>query len=221
MLKKQWFYILPVLLVVLVVFPFEGAKSEPGGSSLEGVVKNERDAPVHAAVVKAKDLETGVATVVLTDPQGKFWIPQLRKGKYEITVDKLGYKSEISQQNVDGQLKGKKITLVSLPTVPVAQLNNAEFNHYLPDGPGKATLVELCGYCHSLRTVFEKGGRSRSEWSELVHKMLAVGDYAGSSEWLANVRLADVDTGPIVDYLSKNYGPGSTLPQQVGERAKK
>jgi len=222
MFKRQGLFLLAVGLVTLfVVSPFGIGQSPKGDSLVVGVVTDDRNAPVHAAVVGAKDLETGVATIVLTGTQGEFRIAQLRKGKHEITVKKQGYRSGTSQLNLKGRLETLNIKLVSLPIVPISQFTDADFNRYLPEAPGKTTLVEKCAACHSLGTVFSKGGRSREEWDQVVKSMFRRGDYAGSSDWLANVRLADIDTGPVIDYLSKYHGPDSRLPEELGEKAKK
>ncbi len=209
------------LVTLFVVSPFGMGQSPKGDSLVAGIVTDDRNAPVHAAVVGAKDLETGVHTIVLTGTRGEFRIAQLPKGKYEITVKKQGYRPETSQLSLKGGPETLNLKLASFPIVPITQFNNADFSRYLPEAPGKTTLIEKCGTCHSLTTVFSNQGRSREEWDQVVKSMFSRGDYAGSREWQANQRLADIDTGPVIDYLSKYHGPESRLSEELGEKAKK
>jgi len=221
MLRRQGLFLLGIALVTLfALFPFGNGQSAPGESSVSGVVIDDTDTPVHAAMVGVKDAETGATTMVLSGTQGEFKIPQLAEGNHQISTIKAGYRTKTSQLSVSRGSNTLNIRLVSLPAVPMAELSNADFNRFLPEAPGKRTLVELCGYCHGVKTVFSQGGRSREAWAEVIQDMLGRGGYAGSSEWIANQRLEAVDTGPVLDYLSTYYGPDSPLRKQVSERAK-
>lgn len=67
----------------------------------------------------------------------------------------------------------------------------------LPDGPGKAETVRLCGKCHSLdQTVSLRQGRAA--WTETVSKMVNLGAQGTDSELTR-----------VLDYLTRSYGtPG-------------
>jgi len=46
---------------------------------ISGSVKDDADAPVHGAVVGARNLDMGVTTFVVTNPEGEFQTPPLEK----------------------------------------------------------------------------------------------------------------------------------------------
>src|SRR6187549_4162197 len=67
----------------------------------------------------------------------------------------------------------------------------------LPDGPGKAETVKLCGKCHSLdQAVSVRQGQT--EWTETISKMVNLGAQ-GSEE----------DFNSVLPYLVKFYGPAN------------
>jgi hypothetical protein len=69
--------------------------------------------------------------------------------------------------------------------------------HYgpLPDGEGKAILLEVCTQCHTLDRIKNKGS-SRAEWDELLMHMLNEG-----------APLSDKDYPVLLSYLARNFRP--------------
>ena len=64
----------------------------------------------------------------------------------------------------------------------------------VPDGPGKAILLNICTMCHDLGRI-RLGRRSPEEWEETLVSMLNEG-----------APLSDENFPVILDYLSKNFG---------------
>ncbi len=65
----------------------------------------------------------------------------------------------------------------------------------LPDGPGKAVTVRVCGKCHSP----EKAASLHQDedgWTDTIAKMVKMGAQG-----------SDDDFNVILGYLSKNFGP--------------
>jgi len=78
-----------VSLVCLLAFlPSASAQVS---AALSGVVTDPSGAPVAAATIAAKDVDTGAARSAITDPAGRYEIPSLPVGQYEITVTKQGF----------------------------------------------------------------------------------------------------------------------------------
>lgn len=68
----------------------------------------------------------------------------------------------------------------------------------LPEGEGKALLVEACSSCHELREVTKfRGYYSRAQWREIVLTM---------QEYGAPVDEAQVEV--LSDYLGTHFGRG-------------
>jgi len=67
----------------------------------------------------------------------------------------------------------------------------------LPDGPGKAQVIEACSSCHALTQVTAQA-RSMTQWAEIVEQMIARG-----------APVSDDDYPVIVKYLGKYFAPAS------------
>lgn len=65
----------------------------------------------------------------------------------------------------------------------------------LPDGPGKDTLIRVCGKCHSPTNVIANG-QGRDGWEAEITKMASLGASASDEEFTE-----------ILDYLVKNFPP--------------
>ena len=66
----------------------------------------------------------------------------------------------------------------------------------LPEGDGKAILVEACGECHEYKEVTKFAGYyDRNEWSDLVKSMIVYG-----------AQLTGEQEEVLVDYLDKHFG---------------
>ena len=80
MLKRLgWALFVVTLIGVFGSFWLGTGKSQSGPSSLQGIVTDDEGAPVSAALVRARHLQSGVSKIGLTDPQGRFWLPQLSR----------------------------------------------------------------------------------------------------------------------------------------------
>ena len=67
----------------------------------------------------------------------------------------------------------------------------------LPDGPGKDTLIRVCGKCHSPDNVIANG-QDRTGWENTITKMNGFGAVGTDDEFTQ-----------ILEYLVKNYPPNS------------
>lgn len=77
----------------------------------------------------------------------------------------------------------------------------------LPNGPGKDTVLKLCGSCHSPNIVSGRG-MSRSGWGEVVASMVSRGAKGTPAEF-----------STVVDYLSREFPPkqaGTSAPRRRG-----
>jgi competence protein ComEA len=72
-------------------------------------------------------------------------------------------------------------------------LTVAEAQEKLPKGPGRETLLRVCGACHSAENVAGMA-KTREEWGALVGEMAADGAQATDDEF-----------NEIVDYLAAHF----------------
>ncbi|HLH04287.1 MAG TPA: helix-hairpin-helix domain-containing protein [Bryobacteraceae bacterium] len=75
----------------------------------------------------------------------------------------------------------------------------------LPDGPGKAATVRVCGRCHSPERAASMHQR-RSAWEDTITKMIKLGAQGSDEEFEA-----------ILNYLSKNFGPEAPAPVNINK----
>ncbi len=76
----------------------------------------------------------------------------------------------------------------------------------LPDAPGKATVLKLCGTCHSANIVAGRGS-TREQWSEVIASMIGRG-----------AKGTDAEFAQVTDYLAKNFPPKPAGPAAPARR---
>ena len=83
-----------ILLLGFFVLPFGSALSlwAADGGSISGTVMDESDALVPDAAVKATNIDTGVQAQITTNDRGFYSFPHLPVGRYNITVEKHGFR---------------------------------------------------------------------------------------------------------------------------------
>jgi competence protein ComEA len=94
-----------------------------------------------------------------------------------------------------------RFALYPLLFVGIASLAQAE----LPDGPGKAATLRLCGKCHSPEQAVSLR-QSPEDWEETMAKMVKLGA-TGTED----------DFESVLAYLSKNYGLETSSPINVNQ----
>ena len=214
MSKKQWLHVL--LLAGWMALPasgFEITKAE-GASLRAGRVSDDQGVPLHAATVMFRHLETAVTTSVLTDAEGEFWVPLLANGEYEISAQKKGVEARAPRTVMaSGPWKDLVFTLPNLQVIPISQLSTSDLVPHLPEAPEKMLLVRTCGNCHSLGTVLGGGGRSRSEWEEVLKRMQGMQS--------GYIRVPPTTMPSILEYLSRYFGPDSVRTEEMGRDIKR
>jgi hypothetical protein len=88
--------------------------------------------------------------------------------------------------------KGAKLQKVEVPVL-VEYLT--EEHGPLPNGAGKAILLDVCTHCHDLHRVRDHGA-TREEWEDLLVHMIGEG-----------AELSDDDFPVLLNYLARNFRP--------------
>lgn len=103
------------------------------------------------------------------------------------------------------------LSLAFLLAISAAQLSAqrraAPASDALPDGLQKATVLKLCGTCHSPGIVAGRG-LTREQWSEVIASMVSRG-----------AKGTDAEFAQVTDYLVKNFPPkpnGAGAPARRG-----
>jgi hypothetical protein len=111
------------------------------GGSLTGTVKDPGGAPFKGAFIQAKNLATKMTHSVLSDRQGRYRIPDLAPGRYDIQVRAVGY---VGDPRRAVQVETAAATLdfsLQKGAVSWTDLSNYQAKELLPAGKGKPMLV--------------------------------------------------------------------------------
>jgi len=198
-------------LFVLAAALFGGFAAVANGQVLSGAVQGAGNAPVEAAEVRAIG-SNGIITVVLTNAQGKFEFPDLDAGSYTVTAYRKFYgRSPEKKIQVGKGSVAANFSISPLSAPPAIQLSTADLLPLLP-GPNdeRDAFVAHCGDCHNLSTPLQRP-RSAAEWGNVIDfmKHIEFGELLLSPERIK----------PALDYLTKNFGPDSTLIGGFGKEA--
>lgn len=182
--------------------------------SVSGSVADQAGQPVAGATVYATHQDSGIIVSRHTGKDGRFTLPLSRAGAYEIKPAKKGH---IAGEGSSVEIKATPITnlrlrLESRDVFPADQLTSADIIPLLPElesETGERTS-RSCAQCHSISALLWRGGRTKEEWTATVDRMSAVvGGY---------FPIRDEHKTAYVDYLTRHFGPGSKLPEEMGRR---
>ena len=97
------------ILATLLFLPKTGVSAQATLAAVRGTVQEQTGAPIPGTTVAAKNLETGRSRTVSSNAEGKFEIPQLAPGTYEVWASQAGF---VSQTQKELQLRGgQSVTL--------------------------------------------------------------------------------------------------------------
>jgi hypothetical protein len=114
---RPWFALVEgcLAVVMLCVSPAQAQVS----AAISGRATDPSGATVSDAAVKAKNVETGETRSTVTDDAGRYWVPSLAVGEYEVHVTKQGFQEQVrsgihlavgQEANVDVALKLGQVT---------------------------------------------------------------------------------------------------------------
>ena len=72
-------------------------------AAISGRVTDPAGAAVSGAAVTAKNVETGAARSTVTDDAGRYWVPSLAVGEYEVRITKQGFQEEVRTRDSSGR----------------------------------------------------------------------------------------------------------------------
>ena len=88
-----------------------------------------------------------------------------------------------------------KGAMVSADEIPILVQHLVANHGPLPDGAGKAVLLNVCTRCHDLKRVLQQGA-TRQQWEETLTAMLNEG-----------AELSEEEFSVLLSYLAKNFKP--------------
>ena len=169
--------------------------------SIQGEVSDLRGRPLVGLFVSARNRSTGRTTYVLTQGQGRFQIPNLQAGEYEMLVQARGWEGQPQRAKIDGSNRLATVDFkVKSGMIYTSQLTSAEILPLLPKGEGKDVLMENCANCHTLQKM-TAGEWDTEEWRTITRDMRK--SYGA--------KVPDGKEDLLVSYLSSTFAPESHL----------
>src|SRR6202158_15182 len=181
------------------------------GATVSGTVKGPDGKPFKGAFVEAQDMDSRIATNVLSDKDGRYRIENLPDGQYQLLVRAVGYRFEprTGIQLGAGQNATYEISLEK-GTVHWTDLSIYQGEQLLPQGRGRDKLTTACFRCHGFQSRMAAQVRDETGWHDRVNYMRTSFGYL-----LKDVN--EKDGNDVTAYLTKYFGPDSTLPHSPTE----
>ncbi len=144
-----------LFLLAFAIVSFFGirADAQVGSGTISGVVTDASGAVVVGALVSITNSQTGVVTSATTNSQGRYAVPDLIVGKYDVQAAKQGFETQVNKQVpltvganvvVDCKLAvGKKITELTVTEVSQVDTTTAEISAFI--GRGQMENLPLNG----------------------------------------------------------------------------
>src|SRR5271165_6125458 len=181
------------------------------GATISGTVKGPDGKPFKGAFVEAQDMDSRIATNVLSDKDGRYRIESLPEGQYQLLVRAVGYHFEprTGIQLAATQNATYEIALAQ-GTVHWTDLSIYQGEQLLPQGRGREKLATACFRCHGFQSRMAAQTRDETGWHDRVNYMRTSFGYL-----LKDVNEKDGDD--VTAYLTKYFGPDSPLPHSPAE----
>ncbi|HWH80249.1 MAG TPA: carboxypeptidase regulatory-like domain-containing protein, partial [Candidatus Binatus sp.] len=236
MLKRSYFCI----SLALGLFLAQTIDAQERAGTLQGVIKDNKGAPVAGAYVKMKNAERRVTFMVISQAQGRYELNNLPLGKY--IVQSIGGEFQSETSAPVEVAAGKPATVdLALTVARAPQLPGAwpgrlpgevvgeggEQAPALPDGAGKPVVEAKCVTCHDAQRI-ARVQANQERWQTILRNMAT---YAQGST--AAKPLTEEESKTVLAYVMANFSgsggagrpapdPNSRLPRTLvqGEAAK-
>lgn len=93
-ISREFWHILAALLFVFLLSTARHAWAQ-GEASVNGTVTDTSGAVISGATVKLKNVEIGAVRTIVTDGGGHYDAPSLAVGKYEVSAEQAGFRTEV------------------------------------------------------------------------------------------------------------------------------
>lgn len=205
----------PVIRSSGVLVVLAAAALNVSAGTISGTIREPARRPFQGAFVQARNVKTKITTHVLSDWQGRYQIPDLPPGDYEVRAKATGFKSDprTGVKVTESDSASLDFTL-QMDTVRWSDLSLYQAWQLLPEGRGKDLLKTQCSNCHGLQTRMAAKRRDEEGWRRAINYMREA-----MAPRLAN-RVNDQDAVALVSYLTETFGVDSKLPRSPAELPK-
>jgi hypothetical protein len=177
-----------VVLVSLAIFCAQPIHAQDRASTLQGVVKDGKGAPVAGAFVKMHNAERRLTFMVISQDQGRYSVNTLPHGKYTVQAIGGDFQSEHSAPAEVAPNASASVDLALTVTrapqlagawpgrLPGERGDEAEEARQgpppLPDGEGGEIIKAKCVSCHDAQRIIRVRA-DRNRWNAIILNMRA------------------------------------------------
>src|SRR5215467_7329298 len=86
---------LPVLLIVVILLGGNSVSAQVTTATIAGVVQDSSGAVIPGVLLTVKNLDMGITRTVTTDEGGRYTVPDLTLGDYEVEAQLAGFQTEV------------------------------------------------------------------------------------------------------------------------------
>ena len=183
-------------------------------ATITGTVKGADGVAFQGAFVEAQNAKTRITTIVLSDSQGRYRIPDLTAGDYRVQIKAVGFRaaprsgvalSPDQQFPLISRCRRRPFAGMKFPSIQAMQL--------WPAGKGKDLLAGHCSICHEFQTRMASVTRDADGWADRVAFMRQAMHFS----IFLGPHLTDQDASDVASYLTSLFGPDSVLPKSPAD----
>jgi virginiamycin B lyase len=188
--------------------------SASDAATIGGRVNGPDGAPFQCAFVEAQNAKTKSTTIVLSNGNGRYRIPDLAAGEYRVFIRAVGYRAEphagvtlSDDQNAsfDFALQKAAVRWNEISQNQAAQL--------WPSGKGKDLLFEHCNICHQFQSRIASVRRDLDGWRDRIAFMREAMHFS----IFLGPNFSDEQAEEVATYLNSLFGPDSVLPKSPAD----
>jgi streptogramin lyase len=164
---------------VFICGVFLGASS---AFALDGTLRNNTGAPITGALVSVTQPKLRRATTVYSDANGRFSVPGLEPGLYDLRVRRIGYQDLVQTGVAVGDGAAPLDLRVEPETEPQALAWQLPASRWLPlllarlsSDERREEFMRQCAFCHQQGSWATRVPRSRADWEKIFTLMGRMG----------------------------------------------
>ncbi|MBZ5659586.1 MAG: carboxypeptidase regulatory-like domain-containing protein [Acidobacteriia bacterium] len=184
------------------------------GASITGTVKGPDGSAFQGAFVEAQNSKTRITTIVLSDSQGRYRVPDLVAGDYRVQIRAVGFHAD-PKVGITLTADQTASTDFSLEKAIVRwnEISQYQAAQLWPPAKGKDLIFGHCNICHQFQTRMASVRRDLDGWKDRVAYMR---EAMGFSIFLGP-HFSDQDAEEVATYLTSLFGPDSVLPKSAAD----
>lgn len=194
------------------------------GATISGIVKGPNGAPFQGAFVEARNTSTKIMTAVLSHEDGRYEVPDLPRGEYQLSIRAVGYKADpLTGITLTSNQQLVKDFSLEKGAVSWSDLSVWQGKVLMPEGPGKELIFGKeqqaggpCFACHEFQSRMASRRLDKSGWTDLVNLMRhdAVPYFIGPN---GAFPFTDQMADQAATFLTQVFGEDSTLPKSPAD----